>query len=86
MLEGQALTALAGIALRCGDGAEAVRQAERALAVHRETGHRLGEARTLVVLAEADPGSAQVCLEQALAIFTEAGANAEAEQTRAQLM
>jgi DNA-binding SARP family transcriptional activator len=85
MLEGQALTALAGLALRYGDAAEAVRQGERALVVHRETGHRLGEARTLVVLAEADPGNAKAYLEEALAVFTETGATPEADQVRAAL-
>ncbi|WP_181448727.1 hypothetical protein [Nonomuraea aridisoli] len=37
--------------------AGAVRHAELALRVHRDTGHRLGEARTLRALGEAGHGT-----------------------------
>lgn len=53
MIEGLAGTALAAAVLAGGDPARAASVAEEALAVHRETGYRLGEARTLRVLAEA---------------------------------
>jgi len=50
-LEGLALTALTRI-LRCrNEFAQALEHGEQALAIHRETGHRLGEARTLAELA-----------------------------------
>ncbi|MFI7470155.1 tetratricopeptide repeat protein [Nonomuraea sp. NPDC049646] len=52
LLEGLAYTALAEVALAAGDRAEAVRQGHLALAVHRETGHRPGEARALRALAQ----------------------------------
>ncbi|MFC4586356.1 BTAD domain-containing putative transcriptional regulator [Sphaerisporangium corydalis] len=55
IMEGLARTALADIALTGGDPVEAVRQARLALDVHRRTGHRLGEARTLATLANAAP-------------------------------
>ncbi|MCK2243338.1 MULTISPECIES: BTAD domain-containing putative transcriptional regulator [unclassified Crossiella] len=48
---GQAHTSLARITLDLGDLAEARSQAAKALASHRETGHRPGEERTLEVLA-----------------------------------
>ncbi|MEV4373736.1 tetratricopeptide repeat protein [Nonomuraea sp. NPDC049637] len=51
LLEGLAYTVLAEAALAAGDRAEAVRQGHLALAVHRETGHRPGEARVLRALA-----------------------------------
>ncbi|CAM3738942.1 BTAD domain-containing putative transcriptional regulator [Kibdelosporangium persicum] len=51
LLEGQALSALALNALAVG--AEAVSLARQALAVHRETGYRLGIARTLRTLGDA---------------------------------
>jgi tetratricopeptide (TPR) repeat protein/DNA-binding SARP family transcriptional activator len=52
-LQGQATTALAEILLALGRPADAVEHARRALAIHRETGHRLGEARSLAVLERA---------------------------------
>ncbi|MEW9555843.1 BTAD domain-containing putative transcriptional regulator [Nonomuraea sp. NPDC050783] len=58
VLEGQAHTALATIALATGNRAEAARQARTALEIHRETGHRLGEAHTLHTLGEAVTGTA----------------------------
>jgi tetratricopeptide (TPR) repeat protein len=53
VLEGGALVALAEIHLDRGDHAEANRYATRALAVHRSTGYRLGEARALSSLGRA---------------------------------
>ncbi|WP_460530728.1 AfsR/SARP family transcriptional regulator [Flindersiella endophytica] len=53
LLEGQALTALANLALAAGEHDEVRRQAELALEVHRETGHRIGEAHTLRTLSRA---------------------------------
>jgi tetratricopeptide (TPR) repeat protein len=53
MLEGQAATTLADIQLTLGAAGEAVEQAEQALAIHRETGHRVGQVRALVVLGDA---------------------------------
>lgn len=50
-LLGQAMTALAEIHLAQHKPADAARYACHALAIHRETGHRLGENRTLAVLA-----------------------------------
>jgi DNA-binding SARP family transcriptional activator/tetratricopeptide (TPR) repeat protein len=50
-LQGQAMTALAEIHLTLRRTADAAGYARHALAVHRETGHRLGEVRTLAVLA-----------------------------------
>lgn len=52
VVEGRALTALAEIHLDRGDRHTAARYAENALANHRETGHRLGEARTLALLGD----------------------------------
>lgn len=50
---------------------------EAALAVHRETSHRLGEARTLLALARAhrktDGAAAELMRRQAWAIFSDIG-------------
>jgi DNA-binding SARP family transcriptional activator/tetratricopeptide (TPR) repeat protein len=54
-LEGQALTAAADIQLHHDNSADALRHAVRALSVHRETGHRLGEVRTLRALRRVLP-------------------------------
>lgn len=52
-----------------------------ALAIHRETGHRLGEARTLVALAhvlqKTDDAAAEPMRQQALDIFWDVGVPAE---------
>ncbi|MEV0386492.1 BTAD domain-containing putative transcriptional regulator [Nonomuraea sp. NPDC050643] len=56
--EGLALTACAGIAGMAGDRGRAVREFEAALEIHRETGHRPGEARTLRMFADALGGTA----------------------------
>ncbi|MFD9007269.1 hypothetical protein ACFV0T_41150 [Streptomyces sp. NPDC059582] len=49
----------------------------KALAVHRETGHRLGEARTLMALARAhrktDSAAAELLRQQARDIFSDTG-------------
>jgi DNA-binding SARP family transcriptional activator len=50
-LRGQAMTALAEIHLALRKPADAAEFAYHALAIHRETGHRLAEARTRAVLA-----------------------------------
>jgi tetratricopeptide (TPR) repeat protein/transcriptional regulator with XRE-family HTH domain len=57
LLEGQALTESAEIWLAAGDPDRAVAHARRALAAHRETGHRPGELRTRALLSQlaADP-------------------------------
>ncbi|MFC8240838.1 AfsR/SARP family transcriptional regulator [Streptomyces chartreusis] len=50
VVEGQALTALSATAELEGSHATAVELGQEALAIHRRTGHRLGEARTLLIL------------------------------------
>ncbi|HUR02618.1 MAG TPA: tetratricopeptide repeat protein [Nonomuraea sp.] len=57
ILEGLAHSALADIALAAGESTEAVRQARLALEIHRDTGHRLGAARTLRTLGDAESGA-----------------------------
>lgn len=52
-VQGLAMTALAGILLAAGQPRAAVHHAVRALAVHRETGHRPGAALTIEVLQRA---------------------------------
>jgi len=49
---GCAMTLAALIDLGLGDVGRAAEEAERALAIHRETGHRLGEVRTLWILGD----------------------------------
>ncbi|GAA4063831.1 AfsR/SARP family transcriptional regulator [Nonomuraea soli] len=53
LLEGRALTLLATLAHERADHHAAVEQAFHALAVHRSTGHRLGEAHTHALLGQA---------------------------------
>jgi tetratricopeptide (TPR) repeat protein/transcriptional regulator with XRE-family HTH domain len=53
LLEGRAMTALATVHLAARDIDAAMRWAHAAIAVHRETGHRPGEADTLLVLGHA---------------------------------
>jgi hypothetical protein len=72
------LTCLAGILLDQGRVAQAVTIAQQALANHRETGHRLGEARTLAVLgriadAKGEPEDSRRHRRAALAIFDDVG-------------
>jgi tetratricopeptide (TPR) repeat protein len=87
MLYGQALTVLAAVYLAQDNADQAAFQARQALAVHRETGYRLGAARTLVVLGLAlRRGSRhrQAALrhwQQALALFTDIG-SPDAEEVR----
>ncbi|GLY51453.1 BTAD domain-containing putative transcriptional regulator [Lentzea sp. NBRC 102530] len=50
---GRVRTALATVRLRLGDHVAAVEDAAAAVEAHRGTGHRLGEARALCVLADA---------------------------------
>ncbi|MFG3024554.1 hypothetical protein ACGFZQ_39615 [Streptomyces sp. NPDC048254] len=56
----------------------AVELGQEALVVHRETGHRLGEARALMALARAhrktDGAAAGMMRRQARAIFSDIGA------------
>ncbi|MGW4399863.1 BTAD domain-containing putative transcriptional regulator [Amycolatopsis nivea] len=51
MVQGQALTALAGALLARGERGIAADHARSALAVHRETGHLPGERRTMALLS-----------------------------------
>jgi DNA-binding SARP family transcriptional activator len=51
LLEGRARTALAEISHAMGENGQAAEQARAALAVHRDTGHRGGETRTMVLLS-----------------------------------
>ena len=55
-LQGQALTALAEVLFAHGEPGAAAEHARRALAVHRETGHGPGEARTLALLSRLSRG------------------------------
>ncbi|MCH5675086.1 tetratricopeptide repeat protein [Streptomyces gilvus] len=74
VVEGHALTALSA-------HATAVKLGHEALAVHRETGHRLGEARTRRGLArahqETDGATAELMGQQALDIFSDIGMPAQ---------
>ncbi|SEC54930.1 DNA-binding transcriptional activator of the SARP family [Amycolatopsis tolypomycina] len=54
-LRGLALTALAGALLARGDRGAAVECAREALALHQETGHGLGEGRTVALLDRLTP-------------------------------
>jgi tetratricopeptide (TPR) repeat protein len=51
-LEGRALTALTRLLHRRGETEQAAGCGRQALEIHRDTGHRLGEARTLAALAD----------------------------------
>ncbi|GAA1396812.1 hypothetical protein GCM10009639_33370 [Kitasatospora putterlickiae] len=53
MLEGCALDALARVRVRLGESRTALESGHAALAVHRETGHRPGEARSHLALGHA---------------------------------
>ncbi|MFF7453786.1 BTAD domain-containing putative transcriptional regulator [Kitasatospora sp. NPDC008115] len=53
MLEGCALDALASVRVRLGESRTALESGRAALAVHRETGHRPGEARSHLALGHA---------------------------------
>lgn len=56
ILEGQARTRSAEIWLAAGDPGRAAVEAEQALAIHRATGHRPGEARTHALLGRLGHG------------------------------
>jgi tetratricopeptide (TPR) repeat protein len=56
-LQGRAMNTLAGILLARGQREDAAERARRALAIHRETGYRLGEAHARTVLIQAAPES-----------------------------
>jgi hypothetical protein len=76
-----------GSELACGRPDQAVEHAREALAIHRETGHRLGEARTLRILGHAirrteGTDTALPHWHAALAILADAGATPEADALR----
>ncbi len=77
LVEGQALTTLASIQLDEEQPHRAIEAAGQAVAIQRDTGHRLGQAHALLVLGHAlHPEGADVALphwQQALALFTEIG-------------
>lgn len=80
-MEGQALTALCETAEAEEAHGAAVELGHKALAVHRQTGHRLGEARTLSALALAhrktDGAAAELMRKQAWDIFSDVGVPAK---------
>jgi tetratricopeptide (TPR) repeat protein len=89
MLVGRAGTVLAAIHLAGNRVDRCVAAAREALAIHRETGHRLGEARTLVILGDAllradGRDAAMSAWQRSYAIFETAGVP-EAKQVRAVL-
>ncbi|MBT2225208.1 BTAD domain-containing putative transcriptional regulator [Nonomuraea sp. NEAU-A123] len=78
LLEGVALTTMAEIRFRTGQTADAIVAAQEALMIHHETGYRLGQARTLIILSRlVDRKSARPLLHQALDISAEIGAPEE---------
>ena len=82
-LEGRALTTLAAGYLGQGAGAHATEQAERALAIHRETGCRLEQAVTLHLLGLAADGSERAGYhEQARDLLIELGITDREQQQR----
>ena len=79
VLEAQARNAMAEILLDRDEFAEAAELASQALAAHRETGHRRGEAEALVVLGgvadrTGDPDRAQTRRREAAALLADIGA------------
>jgi DNA-binding SARP family transcriptional activator/Tfp pilus assembly protein PilF len=77
MLLGLARTVLAEIELGRGRAAEAIAEAQRALAIHRETGHRPGEAGVLALIGRGygaeDADRAERYAREAYALYTEMG-------------
>jgi len=78
ILQGQAQTALAAAQIELGDAEQAIAHARQALEIQRQTGHRLGEARALVVLGHAlyrtgDAAAARPYWQEALALLTDIG-------------
>ncbi|MEV0388784.1 BTAD domain-containing putative transcriptional regulator [Nonomuraea sp. NPDC050643] len=88
LLEGHVLTVLTGLWLAEADLRQALRTGRRALAVHRETGHRLGEAHTHLLLGRAheragDTGEAGRHLLRARDLLADLGIPSEPSETRA---
>ncbi|MFC9454348.1 BTAD domain-containing putative transcriptional regulator [Streptomyces sp. NPDC056983] len=77
VVEGQALTTLCDIAASEQAHTKAVELGHEALTIHRETGHRPGEAHTLLTLAHAhqktDQAAAELMRRQAWDIFSDIG-------------
>ncbi|WP_203729161.1 hypothetical protein [Streptomyces sp. SID12501] len=77
VVKGQSLTALCETAEAEEAHGTAVELGQEALAVHRGTGHRLGEARTLTALARVrrrtDGAAAELMRRQAWTIFSDIG-------------
>ncbi|MGW4213842.1 AfsR/SARP family transcriptional regulator [Lentzea sp. NPDC004789] len=81
----EALTVLLEIHLHTGDRERAAACGHHALALHRATGHRLGEARTALLLGHAlEPAAAQAAWRRAAMLFTDIGVP-EAAEARALL-
>jgi hypothetical protein len=79
VLEARARTALADIQAEMGDPG-AVEEAERALELHRATGHRPGEAQTLALLGRLSTGEQSLRYQlAAIELFEELGAPEAAE-------
>ncbi|MGW2339101.1 BTAD domain-containing putative transcriptional regulator [Streptomyces sp. NPDC001661] len=82
VIEGQALTALCDVAASKQTHARAAELGREALTIHRETGHRPGEARTLLALARAhrrtDHPASELMQQQAQGIFEDMGVPARA--------
>jgi tetratricopeptide (TPR) repeat protein len=77
LIAGRARTALAVALAADGNSAEALATVEAAVALHRETGHRLGEAKALAVtslLQVHDPAGANSADQAARAIIRACGA------------
>jgi DNA-binding SARP family transcriptional activator len=86
VLEGQALTVIAGMRFSLHESREGEDLAYQALGSHRTTGHRLGEARTLAVLghirhAIGDDPTARRHWRDARDLFDEIGAPVPADVT-----
>ncbi|MGX1676348.1 BTAD domain-containing putative transcriptional regulator [Streptomyces sp. NPDC055400] len=77
VVEGQALTVLCDIAASEEAHTTATELGREALTIHRETGHRPGEAHTLMALARAhrktDGAAAELMRQQAWDIFSDIG-------------
>src|SRR5262249_8140186 len=92
MLEGHAPAGLADTRRALHRPDQAVHHAEQALAIHRETGYRLGLARTLITLGHAlrQAGGAdgahrvEALWREALALFTDIGTG-QSDEVRALL-
>jgi tetratricopeptide (TPR) repeat protein/transcriptional regulator with XRE-family HTH domain len=83
-LEGRALNVLAEIELKTGRTRDAADRVRQALLIHRQTGHRPGEAASLRLLAEcaaaeSDPAAARRYRDEARALYTDIGAAVPAD-------